>query len=175
MSRIHVSLSLPGFTVQFTGEESFFAQHVEPLLAAATGPTNGQAATDGRPSAPEAEVVWRPPSPLKPPGPPTFVPASPQHFHTFVNQVGDRAGAPEQKVMAFAFYLWNYEKQEEFRREEVERFFRTVHQEPPADLMALVGDLWENRRFLEPGAEEGTWRLTAKGVNYVKNRLLASA
>ena len=54
----------------------------------------------------------------------------------------------------------------------VESFFRTVQEDPPDDIEGRLLDLTDEKRFLEAQSEDGTWRLTSKGVNYVKNRLL---
>lgn len=163
--------------MEYAGSRALFERCVAPLLRAAapgtrlddstdTGlsPVSPPPATDGgearaaEPEAPEA---------------PTYTPAAPAQFNQFVGQVGPRADGPDQRAMAFAFYLWNYEKRDEFTAEDIEAFFRTVLDEPPEDLGGRLADLAERRRFLEAGITPACWRLTTKGVNYVKNRLLS--
>ena len=51
--------------------------------------------------------------------------------------VGELAG----QIAAYAFYLWNYERKEDFPISEIESFFRTVHEEPPDDMDARARDL----------------------------------
>ncbi len=102
-----------------------------------------------------------------------FVPQAPDRFRQYVMQIGERASTDERRIMAFAFYLWNYEKQERFDAEELRGFFRTLHLPEPDGLSETLADLTTRKRWLEVDADEDElWSLTAKGVNYVKNRLL---
>lgn len=190
MSHIHLRLQLGGVAIQFSGQNAFFRQHIEPLIAAQARQSphlegGARDASEGAsPDVPATATASRVADfpPLRAPtlaervapAPATFQPSSPQNFNQYVRQVGDRARTSDQRLMAFAFYLWNYEKQEEFGRSDVEGFFRTLHDEGLEQTGELLGDLWERRRFLEPGRSEGQWRLTAKGLNYVKNRLLSA-
>ncbi len=175
MTRVHVRLSLGAVSIEFNGENEFFRRLIEPLVDAQARRNPSGAAPAGGPAAASAPPLRAPTlaERLAPP-PPQFQPAAPQKFNLFVRQVGDRAQSPDQRLMAFAFYLWNYEKREEFSRTDAESFFRTLHDEGLDRTGELLADLWERRRFLEPGREEGLWRLTEKGLNYVKNRLLSA-
>lgn len=162
--RIH--LAVGEVRLEYQGSRAFFERCIEPLVNAAYTATGGTTASE---ATSEPRVAAR----AEPAGPPAYRPASPLHFNQFVNQVGERAADVDQRMMAFAFYLWNFEKKDEFSPEDIGAFFRTVQDEPPADLEARLTDLAERRRFMEPG--DGGWRLTQKGLNYVKNRLLGPA
>jgi hypothetical protein len=160
-SKVCIRLSVGGVRLEFRGSRAFFERLIEPLVNAAY-------ARSGAPEEQAAEASRR----AEPEGPPAYRPASPLHFNQFVNQVGDRAADADQRIMAFAFYLWNFERKDEFGAAEISAFFRTVQDEPPEDLAVRLADLAERRRFMEAGGDDGAWRLTQKGVNYVKNRLL---
>ncbi|MDF1701283.1 MAG: hypothetical protein P1V36_09020 [Planctomycetota bacterium] len=173
---VRIRLALGGVEIAFSGRRAFFEAHVARLLEsiyrrAGPGDTRGGAAvmrassSDGSDEA-TADVVDS--------APPTFQPASPSRFQRYAGQVGANAATLEQRVMAFAFYLWNYERRETFGNEDVAAFFRTVHEEPPEDLPARLAHLCDAKRFLDRGEDADVWRLTTKGVNYVKNRLLGS-
>ena len=154
--RVRVRLDLGAVALAFEGRRAFFEARVAPLLEA----MYRRAGAGG----------FRPPA-----GPPpgeVFQPSAPQRFQQFAGQVGSNAATVEQRAMAFAFYLWNYERQDAFDAENIAAFFRTVHEEPPDTLTGLLEELAATRRWLEPAEESGAWRLTTKGVNYVKNRLL---
>jgi hypothetical protein len=161
--RVHVRLAVGGVGLEYRGGRGFYRRRVLPLVEAAYRRAGlpAEAAAPVRPAAVPEEA-----------GPPAFKPTAPWNFRQFTAQVGDRAATVEQRIMAFAFYLWNFEKQDEFRGEEIEAFFRTVQEDPPSDLDTRLGKLTSSKRFLESGGEEGTFRLSSKGVNYVKNRLL---
>jgi hypothetical protein len=77
-------------------------------------------------------------------------------------------------VVALAFYLWNYEKRSTFGVAELEGCFRALGLPPPSRVREILADLTDVKRFLEV-AGEGSWRLSRKGENYVKTRLLAAA
>lgn len=162
MPEVHIRITASGTSIEYVGSRAFFERAIAPLVdALAGGP--GEAGV-----APRAE----------PPAGPIWKPAAPQRFVRFTAQVGARAETVEQRIMAFAFYLWNYEKEEGCTADQVEAFFRTVREEPPADLQERLDGLCRAKRFLErvDGAGAGhAWRLTTKGVNYVKNRLLVAA
>ncbi len=144
--------------MEFRGSRAFYERCIEPILCDAS---EGASGTSGLAVAAPAL------------DPPPYQPDSPVRFNRFVGQVGARAAEPDQRLMAFAFYLWNFERKDEFRGRDIAAFFRTVQDEPPEDLDERLNDLAERRRFLAAGTVPGTWRLTNKGVNYVKNRLLA--
>ncbi len=154
MSRVRLRIVTGTTRMAFEGRRAFFDRVIAPLLPAP--PTAVEASPSRR-----AEARG-----------PAWTPASPPHFVQFAAQVGARAATPDQRIMAFAFYLWNFEKREECTRSDVESFFRTVQQEPPADLTDRLADLAGVKRFLE-STRPDAWRLSPKGVNYVKNRLLA--
>jgi len=140
--------------MEFVGRRAFFDRVIAPLLL----PPPCEAAAPAAASVPRG---------------PVWTPASPPHFVQFAAQVGARAATDEQRIMAFAFYLWNFEKKEACHLGEVEAFFRTVQLDPPADLPQCLADLAGAKRFLETLGDDA-WKLSPKGVNYVKNRLLAS-
>jgi hypothetical protein len=173
-----VRLRLKGVSLEYRGTLPFFERVVEPLVAAAAriGP-DGEGAPPPVPEAPEvpaepaeageeaeaedeAEEGYRPDS---------------ADFGRFIRQLGPEAAEPERQVVAFAFYLWNYEKREEFTEEEVAGCFRSLGLPPPDGAEDLYRDLAERKRFLDAGESAGRWRLTQKGRNYVKTRLLGGA
>jgi hypothetical protein len=106
-------------------------------------------------------------------GAPRFAPQSAE-FGKFIRKLGPEAAEPDRQVVALAFYLWNYEKRATFGREELEGCFRALSLPAPAGVDAILHDLTERKRFLEP-ADGGEYRLSRKGENYVKTRLLAGA
>ena len=164
-SDVHVQLELGHVSLEFQGSQAFFDRWIDPLVQAACGR-----------DAAEAEAEPRAEAPTPVPAPEGYRPRSP-HFASFLQQVGPRAGKPEQQAMAFAFFLWNYERKEACTADEVEGCFRAVGIEPPDDLDARLGALRDKQRFLsaaEAGDDgEARFALTTKGRNYVKNRLLA--
>ena len=174
MPSVRLRLDLAGVGLEFSGSEAFYHRWVEPIVAATCQreqapepppiPDDAPLATsNGEAAAPVDEA----------PMSAVFQPESPARFQQFVAQVGPRAATNEQQVMAFGFYLWNYEKRNTFDRADVEGFFGLLHQECPDAFEAMIDGLVEKKRFLEPEAA-GHWRLTSKGVNYVKNRLLGT-
>lgn len=153
--RVRARLVLGGVSVSFAGRRTFFERHVLPLLEGMyTRARAGEAAS-------RAEATAA-----------AFHPTSPQRFQQYAIQVGANAATVEQRVMAFAFYLWNYEKRDTFDEATIASFFRTVQEAPPEDLAGLLAALRDGKRWLDAGEADDTWRLTTKGVNYVKNRLL---
>ena len=90
----------------------------------------------------------------------------------FIRKLGPEAGEPDRQVVALAFYLWNYEKRATFGREELEGCFHAIGMGAPARIDDILHDLTERKRFLE-AADSDLWRLSRKGENYVKTRLLA--
>jgi hypothetical protein len=101
---------------------------------------------------------------------PHFLPQSGE-FGRFLKRIGREATQTDQQIVGIAFYLWLYEKREKFGRAELEGCYRAVGLPPPADLDEILVDLTERKRFLE-AAGDGVWRLSRKGENYVKTRLL---
>lgn len=195
MERVAIDVELGELRVAFEGDRAFYERLVEPLVAGAyrkaariaPGGADSQAAAGVRPAAVRVGSVAAarhtpPPSAQAPAAAPSssqaseasdrWRPASPSHFQQFVAQVGDRASSPDKRVMAFAFYLWNYEKRETFETGEVERFFRTVLDEPTDGLVELLQELATARGFLEAKGPTGPWALRKKGVGFVKARLL---
>jgi hypothetical protein len=182
-SEVRVHVRLGTVRLEFQGDRSFYESHVERLVAAAAkaGGALGAASTNGRatPASPApasaASEAARPDagataSPSVERQRPAFVPSG--DFGRFLRRLGPEAGEPDRQVTAFAFYLWNYEKRETFGEAEIVGCFRALGLTPPEDLDAILGDLTERRRFLE-SSEPGAWRLSRKGENYVKTRLLA--
>ncbi len=160
---VRVRLGMAGVQIAFAGRRAFFEEHVAPYVEAIYARAQGGAAPAAGSTQPQATN-----------GEPSFQPSSPRKFQQFAVQIGANAATVEQRVMAFAFYLWNYERRDEFVGGEIASFFRTVHEAPPEDLPQLLQDLSEGKRFLEAGEADAAWRLTTKGVNYVKNRLLGA-
>ena len=162
-----------GQALRFEGEQPFFERWVEPLMQHTTyrrrprsSPRSTRRPRSGRRRRPLSlrrprEPTSRPrarsrrrrlrPAVSEPePAGDTFQPASPLHFNQFVAQVGDRASTPEQRVMAFGFYLWNYEKRETFTTRDVAGLLphraRRAARRSSAD---LLDDLVIRKRFLE--------------------------
>jgi len=162
VSDVRIKVRAGGGHIEYAGSQGFFDRLIAPLIDAAYRREWG-AVPDGSPAA----------LPVTPPRGPVFRPASPQHFSHYAGQVGARAASVDQRIMAFAFYLWNFERQDEIFAEDLRGFFRTVLEEPPGDLQQRLVALCNAQRFLQPGDAAESWRLTTKGLNYVKNRLLA--
>ena len=156
-AEVRIRLAVGSVRLEYRGKRAFFERLVLPLVDAAYAKAQRESVVDDAVPVPEG---------------PTFQPSSPPRFNQFTGQVGSRAATVDQRAMAFAFYLWNYERKEEFSVDEIEAFFRTVHEVPPEDMADRISELSDEKRFLEKGREDGAWRLTPKGVNYVKNRLL---
>lgn len=184
MSEIRVSVRLHGFDLHYEGSLAFFERVVDPFLAqVAPYPKRGSAAREGAPRegvepgaaqvAPTgsgAEVEGLAAATAPPPG---YRPTSPE-FRAFLQRLGPEAGEPDRQVLAMAFYLWNYEKKDHVREDEVEGCFRAVGLAPPEGLETICSDLAQRLRFLLPGPEPRSWTLTQKGANYVKTRLLGA-
>ena len=203
MTNIRLRLDLSGVGLEFSGSQAFYDRWVQPLVeatcqrsmgarnASAPGGTppsdgNGAAGTvqdappstglpsTGSPSSgPLAEAPARATTGSDASTGSVFRPESPARFQQFVAQVGDRAATTERQIMAFGFYLWNYEKREAFSSDDLQGFFAMLHQDAPEDEAAVLGVLMNRKRFLEADGDDG-WKLTTKGVNYVKNRLLGT-
>jgi hypothetical protein len=197
MSDISVSVRLDELHLSFSGSESFFRRHVDELLQGALlqaagrkgvavelppvgrraqgqerEEESGGAAIDGAEEEGGVLVDVVPEEERTLPPVDGFQPQS-AHFAQFIRQVGDRAAQPDQQIMAFGFFLWNYEKQEAFTPEHLVGCFRTLGLPVPEELDERLSVLVARKRFLQPARDEGSYRLSNKGVNYVKNRLLA--
>jgi hypothetical protein len=174
MTQIRMCVQLGKFRLEYEGTRAFFERAVEPLLggvprtsvaAAATPATEDAGATASGnvefspPPVAAAPVGYRPPS---------------YEFGQFVQKLGPEAGEPDRQIVAFVFFLWNYVKKDTVREDEVEGCFRAIGLKPPPDAAAHYADLAQRLRFLQSGAEAGTWSLTQKGANYVKTRLLGA-
>jgi hypothetical protein len=181
--RVHVRLG--SIRLQYEGDQDFYEAQVEALLeAAATGraPTDGaaiprSAAAVPTVAAPTAAAPAIPASPASDPAPgrdgrAPWTPRSAE-FGRYIRRLGPEAAESDRQVVAFAFYLWNYERQETFGRAELEGCFKALHLPTPEPLEPVLDDLTERKRFLER-AGDGVWRLSKKGENYVKTRLLTS-
>ncbi len=171
MPRVRIRLAIGDLRIEYAGSLAFHDRVIAPLLtslgaAEGTGPA--------RPPAGEAqgEVPGLEPGETIPAPARLWTPAAPERFAQFTAQVGARAETVDQRIMAFAFYVWNYEKRERWNIAEVVAFFRTLHQDPPDELDERLAVLTSSKRFLEHDGD-GAWKLSTKGVNYVKNRLLA--
>ncbi len=177
MAEVRVHVRLGSVRLDYTGEQSFYEKHVESLVAAAAG--NGRAhsaatiAAPRRPAPDPAPTVAATPATTAARPAPVFVPQSGE-FGRFLKRIEREATLPEQQVVGIAFYLWLYEKRETFGRGELEGCFRAVGLPLPDGIDDILADLTERKRFLELGGE-GLWRLSRKGENYVKTRLLAGA
>lgn len=189
MTTVRTRLRLPQFQLEFEGSIACFERTVEPLLArwsgapalsgastrageassasvpppappAATGTSATEASAPLRVTAPAVARGYRPP---------------PGEFGPFVQRLGPEAGEPDRQILAFAFFLWNYEKRDVIREDEVEGCFRALGLAPPSNAADLYESLAGRMRFLLPGPSPLTWVLTTKGANYVKTRLLGGA
>jgi hypothetical protein len=182
MSEVRVHVRLGSIRLEYEGDQSFYEKHVEALVAAAAA-AGPRAARDGAGAAPPRDgharepgarpAVSSPsPAPAEAPrvAPSTFVPQSGE-FGRFLKRIGREATQPDQQVVGIAFYLWLYEKREQFGVGELEGCFRAVSLPLPSGIEQILADLTDRKRFLEP-AGDGLWRLSRKGENYVKTRLL---
>ena len=194
---VRVRVRLGALRLEYEGERAFYESHVERMVEAAarrdlsaspTLPASPNHATTPTPRATTPSVVHvaapsAAPSPAGPSsavnGPSSngtaarFAPQS-SEFGKFIRKLGPEAGEPDRQVVALAFYLWNYEKRATFGRDELEGCWRALGMPAPAGVDDILHDLSERKRFLEP-ADADTWRLSRKGENYVKTRLLAGA
>jgi hypothetical protein len=173
MPGIRVVVRVKGFDLEYEGALAFFERVIDPLLAEiAPYPGRPPVAAEGRSPASEAPVAVAsaPPTPATPAA---YRPTSPE-FRAFIQKLGPEAGEPDRQILAFAFYLWNYEKKNVVQEAEVEGCFRALGLAVPARAEALYADLAQRLRFLQPTAEARAWTLTTKGANYVKTRLLGA-
>ena len=199
MSEVRVHVRLGTLRLDYHGEQAFYEAHVEALVAAAAtrGVRTGGAAPrpfrrsprdGGDPSsggdavapsdmpsgsssrdraAPSSDAQVPPEAPARTEA---YAPASPE-FGRYLRRLGAEADAPDRHVLAFAFYLWNYERLETFGLAEIAGCLKAIGRGLPEDAEALMEDLTEKRRLLE-SVSAGRWRLAKKGENYVKTRLL---
>jgi hypothetical protein len=186
---VRVRVRLGTLRLEYEGERAFYESHVEKMVEAAARrdltATNGAAparAATPHPSpvaSPAASVAAPSAAPAAPAGASPavngtstrFAPSS--EFGKFIRKLGPEAAEPDRQVVALAFYLWNYEKRATFGLDELEGCFRALSMPAPAAVGEILEDLTERKRFLEPAGDE--WRLSRKGENYVKTRLLAGA
>jgi hypothetical protein len=185
-SEVSVHVRIGTLRLDYRGARAFYERNVESLVAAASrqeAPTRGAAVE----TASEASVEALPPpvdlgdaeaaAPVASPAPAAAVPTreayEPQspEFGRYVRRLGPDADAPDRHVVAFAFYLRNYERRETFGMDEIEGCLHAIGRTLPDDGPAIFADLTDNKRFLE-AAGERAWRLSKKGENYVKTRLL---
>ena len=133
---------------------------------------------DGAPAAPEAvddasdasREASGPTSSASAPAaeaPTGYKPASPE-FGRYLRRLGTEADAPDRHVLAFAFYLWNYERLETFGLPEIAGCLKAIGRDLPEDVDALMDDLAEKRRLLE-SAGPGLGRLAKKGEDRPKS------
>jgi uncharacterized protein YjhX (UPF0386 family) len=174
-----VKLDVTGLHLDFRGRREFFERVIDPLVlvmaggtpraaAAAPASQNGSDETvNGAPHdddlVPAAVQGYEPPSDLW------------GLFHRQLDPVKLEASddLPASRAAAFAFFLWNYEKKEAFREEEVEGCFRADGLEPPDDASSVCESL-ARRRIFAPAEGAGMWRLTPRGVAHVRSRLLSA-
>jgi len=178
-TEVSVHVRLGTLRLDYRGDREFYEAHVESLVEAASrldrrpGPA-AAAVTRESAQPPTPAVVDAPPAtePASQPAaaPAVYEPSSPE-FGRYVRRLGPDADAPDRHIVAFAFYLWNYERRETFGMNEIEGCLHAIGRTLPDDAEAIFADLTENKRFLE-AAGHHLWRLSKKGENYVKTRLL---
>ncbi len=187
MPDIRVALKLQRFSLEYGGSLAFFERVIDPLLvnlapypgrepqAVATSPRTAQQrlAPERAAAAAGPRVAGEDAAAASVAVPRGYRPTSPE-FGAFIQKLGPEAGEPDRQILAFAFYLWNYEKKDRVRETEIESCFRALGLEPPREAARLYADLFQRLRFLQPGEESGTWTLTTKGANYVRTRLLGT-
>jgi hypothetical protein len=173
---VRVQVRLGSIRLTFEGDQSFYEAHVESLLAAAAARSLSPGAAP-RPMpaalAPVAPAASQAPAPATPARPErTAWSPSSGDFGRYIRRLGPEAGEADRQVVAFAFYLWNYERRETFGRSELLACFQALHL-PAPDLDPILVDLTDRKRFLESAGADA-WRLSKKGENYVKTRLLTA-
>ncbi|MFO0934002.1 MAG: hypothetical protein U1E39_15040 [Planctomycetota bacterium] len=172
--RVHIRLGT--LRLAYEGSRAFYETAVEPLVARAADRGRRTPAAAAAPASPPAPASAAPdvaPAPAAAaPTPAAFVPRSPE-FGRFLRRLGPEAAEPDRRVVALAFYLWNYERLETFTEREIAGCFAALGLRVPGDLDAILDDLTDRKRFVESlGA--GLFKLTKKGENYVKTRLLSA-
>ena len=184
-SEVSVHVRIGTLRLDYRGERAFYERNVESLVAAASRRDGSRdvgssvsvlaTVTDGELTKVEsngtvdahAPVATEPETSAERKA---YEPESPE-FGRYVRRLGPDADAPDRHVVAFAFYLRNYERRETFGMNEIEGCLHAIGRTLPDDGPAIFADLTENKRFLE-AAGEHQWRLSKKGENYVKTRLL---
>jgi hypothetical protein len=93
-------------------------------------------------------------------------------FSLFARRRDPSRNQPFERIAAYAFFLWNYEKRELIRREELEGCFAADETPLPERVEDVYAEL-ERRRVFQPEGEGRTsgWRLTPKGVDIVRRTL----
>lgn len=165
MSDVRVRLNIGRFRLEYSGSLPFFERVVDPLVE--------RVAPAGRLEEPRADTSLAAEPEAAPEVPKGYRPPS-FEFGQFVQKLGAEAAEPDRQIVAFAFFLWNYEKKDVVNEEEIAGCFRAIGLQPPQRTSELYSDLANRLRFLAPGQTEGTWSLTTKGANYVKTRLLGA-
>jgi len=174
--RVHIRLGT--LRLAYEGSRTFYEATVEPLVARAaqrgrrlaTADGAHATASGGEASGTASVAAAAPASAV--PTPDAFVPKSPE-FGRFLRRLGPEAAEPDRQVVALAFYLWNYERRETFTTHEIAGCFAALGLRSPGDLAAILADLTDRKRFVESAGGDA-WRLTKKGENYVKTRLLSA-
>jgi uncharacterized protein YjhX (UPF0386 family) len=162
---VQIDLSLAGIRIAYSGRREFFDRTISPLLAPLSG--GGEPFVLNGTAPPPA--VSAPQESYTPPA---------DHWGVFQRQIDPVKLAaskdlPSSLVAAFAFFLWNYEKQDEFGEEELAGCFRAEGLTPPEHGSDVFDDL-ERRRILTHGRADGSWKLTPRGVAHVRSRLLSA-
>jgi len=168
MCNARVRLQTAHLDVRYKGPTRFFDRVIAPLFASWEGKGQGLGA-GARPA--QAPAPAPAPGPLRAAAPGYQPPLD--RFGTFRRRLDPSKDGVANRVAAYAFFLWNYEKKEVFREDEVEGCFRADALPAPEDPASVYGDLL-TRRMLSPGAAERSWRLTSKGVDYVRHHLLSA-
>ena len=197
-TEVSVHVRLGRLRLDYRGTREFYEKNVESLVASAArhdldlGPVDaGVAASASAPAMPNStsaetrdgvgavgetdgggddgatalEGAVAPPD-----SPKAYEPSSPE-FGKYVRRLGPDADSADRHVVAFAFYLWNYERRATFGMNEIEGCLHSIGRTLPDDAAAIFADLTDNKRFLEVAGHH-VWRLSKKGENYVKSRLL---
>lgn len=184
-SEVRVHVRLGTMRLDYRGALEFYERNVEALVEAAarrgarpgvngshasSAPASDASAASGDAATtpqvtPGAEAAAAPESHRD-----AYAPSSPE-FGRYVRRLGPDADAPDRHVVAFALYLRNYERLETFGFDEIEGCLHAIGRTLPDDAAAVFAELTEPKRFLEV-AGPNRWRLTKKGENYVKSRLL---
>lgn len=168
MAQVRVRLQTAHVQLLFEGEEAVFERQVEPLLLHVAR-RGSRRASSGTPDARSAEPAPQAAETAAGQAPNGWQPAA-THFHTFQRQLAEAPESDGARIAAYAFYLWNYEKRETFGTEELTGCFQADEATVPDDLAGRCRAL-EDRRILQPAAQEETWRLTPRGTNRVRKWL----
>ena len=175
MANVHVRLKTDAMRMEYRGSQDLFERVVDPLLLAmaarrpaAKGPRISRApeeeenaqvsGQEAQPAADDGEARYNPPS---------------DTFHVFQRQLDPGKNGPANRVAAYAFFLWNYEKKESFGEDEVAGCFRAEGL-PVPEALAEAYDELTRRRILARARRDGAWELTAKGRDHVRHHLLSA-